>query len=247
MSVNWNMGYQQGPNIGQQFQQAYEAGTQRRRQDELRNALRGVATNPDDPNAVNALIQADPVQGMQFRQQQQQGQQAASERQREQIRLGARIVRQINPRDEAGWQQALAIARQAGVDLSQVPQNFDPNYVQQLIQAGQALETQQGGQGTTLQRNYQWLQSQNPQLAETYLRNQTEGGPVVFDANGDGAPDLVPRSYFNGGGGQAPQAPAQPMIATNPQTGESVQLNPQTGQWEPVQGGPQGSPPAGNF
>lgn len=35
--------------------------------------------------------------------------------------------------------------------------------------------------------------------AEQLLRNHASGSPVVFDINGDGAPDLVPRSYFNGG------------------------------------------------
>lgn len=232
MSVNWAMGYQQGPNIGQQFQQAYEAGTQRRRQEELRSALQGVATRPDDPNAVHALIQADPIQGMQYRQQQAQTQQAATERQREQIRLGARIVRQINPRDEATWQQALQIARQAGVDLSQVPQNFDPNYVQQLIQAGQALEPQ-GQQGRPIVIDGVAM---DPATGQALFESPYDR---IIPGQGGGF-YRVPRLGI-GRGGQP-----QPQPGTVVQ-GQGGQLPPG---WTPIEddeGGPQGSSPAGSF
>lgn len=49
---------------------------------------------------------------------------------------------------------------------------------------------------------------------------------------------------FGGGAAPPPSASGGGQTATNPQTGEVIRLNPQTGQWEPVNGGasPSGSP-----
>lgn len=73
-------------------------------------------------------------------------------------------------------------------------------------------------------------------------------GQIRFDANGQpiarGAPQR-PRYYSVPPGGRLEMDPAAqpaPQEAVNPQTGERLRLNPQTNQWEPVQGGP--TPPA---
>jgi len=58
---------------------------------------------------------------------------AQLERHRDSIIKGARIVREINPQDEAGWQRARAMAAQLGIPLDEVPATFDPAYVQNLV------------------------------------------------------------------------------------------------------------------
>jgi hypothetical protein len=45
---------------------------------------------------------------------------------------------------------------------------------------------------------------------------------------------VMPRSAYLGGGQQQGEAP---VTAINPQTGQRIQKNPQTGQWEPIEGG----------
>jgi len=206
MSVLWGLGQQQpGSDFGSRYQQSYDAGIQRADQ----QALRGFQQEDRDLRQQQAK--------------QQQGQQI-TERQREEIRIGARIVRQINPQDEASWQRARALAQQAGVDLTDVPATFDPAYRDQLLAAGHALEDQQApytlGEGDVrYDANNQVIGRGGPPRPR-YIP-VPPGGRLVLD------PSSTPPE----------RAQQQPQTATNPQTGERVQLNPQTGQWEPVQGG----------
>ena len=129
---SFQRGYQQSSGIIGDITQSFQKG-------QTDAALRGYATHPDDPNALNALAQADPRLAIQLRQQQGDHQQALLEKHRESIVLGAKIIRQLRPTDDATWQQALHTAQQAGVDLTDVPQHYDPNYVQGLISTADAL------------------------------------------------------------------------------------------------------------
>jgi hypothetical protein len=68
LDINWNA--LQAPDIGGAFNQGYQQGQQRRREEATDNALRALIANPNDPNVVNDLARYDPrmayeVQGQQ--------------------------------------------------------------------------------------------------------------------------------------------------------------------------------------
>lgn len=139
--IQWGL---QDPNA---FQRGYEqtsglfdkfVATQK--QNALQAAMRAYATNPADPAALNALARVDPAKAIEFRQTATKARSTEIEAHRENIVAGAQIIRQIKPKDDASWQQALAVAKQAGVDISQVPTNYDPTYVANLIATADAFK-----------------------------------------------------------------------------------------------------------
>lgn len=244
MAVNWALGaprdiaadYQQGYQTAQRNALLQEEQAQRReerkRSEGLRNALTG-AINPqtgdiDYGAARQAYIGAGDVQGaIGIGNAQRQQMEQQRELHRDNIIRGARLVRQMNPTDDAGWQRVRAMAQQAGIDVSQVPPNFDPNYVQQLLAAAQALADP--SQGYTLGE-----------------------GDVRYDVNGNvvgrgGTPR--PRYYSVPPGGQLvpePGAGGQPSAPVPPPPVGTVEGgyrfrggNPaDPSSWEPVGGAP---------
>lgn len=64
------------------------------------------------------------------------------------IGTGARVIEQIQPRDQAGWDQALSTMQQLGFDVSEVPRQFNPAYAAQIVQAGRAISQTTGQQFT---------------------------------------------------------------------------------------------------
>jgi hypothetical protein len=214
---------------GQHLMQSFQAGGQQRREMETQNALSQYAQNPQDPKAKQALARWNPQLSMQLQQREQEMALKGLEAHREKIIMGAQIVRQIQPKDEAGWQQVRAMAQQVGIDLADVPPNFDPQYVQGLISVADAFEPQKQ-QGTAMQQNYEFLQGQDPQLAQSYLKNQAEGAPLIA-SNGDGTFTIIPRNMAQG-----PQGGPQPGTVEDGfrfKGGNPADPN----SWEPVNGG----------
>lgn len=119
-------------------------------------------------------------------------QSAALKANQEKILLGAKIVRQVNPKDEASWQMARQAAQRAGVDISDVPPNYDPNYVQQLVTVADALEKQSGGADPSSVREYEYAKQQGYDGSYVDFKGEF-AAPLIFDVNGDGANDMVPR------------------------------------------------------
>lgn len=83
------------PNIGETFLNGFNRGQAMAKEKRTNNALAQFATNPDDPQAVNALIAVDPRLGLQAKQQQQlqaiaQREQADKLRKRQLIPLAAK-------------------------------------------------------------------------------------------------------------------------------------------------------------
>jgi hypothetical protein len=165
------------------------------------------AQNPDDPAVFSELTKWNPEMAIQIRQQQSQQHQQALEAHRDNILKGAQIIRQLGVKDQAGWDQARAMAGQMGIDLSEVPAQFDPNYIHGMVSIADAFAQQHGQQGTAMQQNYEFLKGQDPNLADSYLHNQAEGPPLV-SPNGDGTFTIIPRAMI--GGNQAPPAPPPP-------------------------------------
>jgi hypothetical protein len=136
-------------NAGEAFGRGMEKGQAQRKQQMQENALAQYAMNPNDPGAVNALAQVDPRLAIQVGERQAQTaerqrktQSEIAESSRQNIIRGAQIVRQMQPKDQPGWERALATAQQMGIDVSQVPQQFDPQYVQGLVAAADTFEPQ---------------------------------------------------------------------------------------------------------
>lgn len=68
MNIDWSI--LQPVDIGAHFQQGFQTGRAARDKAEMKNVLAGLASNPGDANALNALTQLNPEMGMQYRQQQ---------------------------------------------------------------------------------------------------------------------------------------------------------------------------------
>lgn len=193
------------------------------------------------------------AQGQQFRAQQEDRQfrladlaqrtaQQQAETQREQAaqqvqtlsRL-AQAVRQRPLAERPALIQSLAPRlQQMGVSAEDIA-GFDPSDAQ--LDALIALGGGRGDQPTSLQRDYEFMESIEPGLGQSMVRNRASGSPVLFDVTGDGVPDLVPREYFNQPGQPqrpAPPRPGQVMNGYRYRGGDPADRN----SWEPVgQGG----------
>jgi hypothetical protein len=193
MAVLWGIGAQQA-DIGGQFREGFERGRAQRRQNALLDAQRQLAMDPNSQQGFNALAAIAPDQAMAYRQQQAGLQTQITERQRENIRVGARIVRQLNPQDQAGWDRALAAAQQLGVSLDGVPPTFDPAYRDQLLAAGQAMETPQQTEPTSFQRDDQYIrQRYGEQAGDMYVQRHIAPPPITRQ-NADGTITVIPQA-----------------------------------------------------
>jgi hypothetical protein len=131
--------FQMGAQIGQNLRQRQE---DRARDD----ALRSYASNPQAPNALAPVIQADPRLGLQLQQQraEQASQQAATQQQ--QRRADMPILSRLldHATDETTYQQARQAAASYGIDVSGIPANYDANWVGQQKMLLKAVQTPQG-------------------------------------------------------------------------------------------------------
>lgn len=187
--ANWNI--LQPVDIGGAFNQAFQQGQALQRQRATDNALMKYAQNPNDPGSVSELAKYDPRLAIQVRGQMQQQRAKQQEAQSDQILMGAKIIRQVQPKDQAGWQQALGLARQFGVDISQVPEQYDPAYVQQIVAAADALSPARREDTPNSYDEYQRAQS-DPNYAK-FLEDRR--GPLIAN-NGDGTFQIIPRQMF---------------------------------------------------
>jgi hypothetical protein len=217
--------------IGQAFQQSFQQGRQQRRERETDNALAQYALNPGAEEALAGVIKADPRLGIQLQQNHQRQQMAALEQHRESIVKGAQIFRQLGVKDEAGYQQALQVARQAGIDLRDVPPNFDPQYVSGVVAIADAFEPQKQNSAPASVQEYEFAKQQG--FGGSYMDFMEEKrGPIVA-ANGDGTFQIIPR-------GMVQQQPQQgPQVGAVEDGYRFKGGNPaDPNAWEPVNGGP---------
>jgi hypothetical protein len=133
------------PRLGMQFQQAAERRQEAQRASVLRQGLTGAYdanTGRLDPVAARqAYVGAGDIEGaIGFDAQQAQRHRAELEQHRDRIVYGANIIRQINPKDDAGWQQVLGAMKQGGYDVSDVPPTFDPAYANGVVTAAAGFE-----------------------------------------------------------------------------------------------------------
>lgn len=131
--INWSLGL--SPDIGGNVFKAFQHGQEQRQQQDTKNALQRYATNPDDPAAIGLLAQADPRLALQAQQMQQQRQRLAAEQKEAELKAGRQrlqdVAKLFHGVTQENYGQRLSIAQQMGLDLSGVPQQFDPNWVAQ--------------------------------------------------------------------------------------------------------------------
>lgn len=135
------------PAVGGQVKKAFEEGQQKAAQNKARAAMAALVRDPNNRGALEALASVDPQSAMQFQQRQQQQAMAGLEQHREKIVMGAQIVRQFQPKDQAGWDQVLATAGQMGIDLRDVPREFNEQYAKGLMSVADAFKPQPQNNG----------------------------------------------------------------------------------------------------
>lgn len=211
--VNWAMGLQQS-NPGEAFMQAFSQGQQRNKEMRRDKALAALIGNPQDQVSLQALAQEDPNTAMQFQQQQasnalrqQEALSKSLEARREGIINGAKLIRQMRPSDQATWDQTRMMAQQVGIDLSDVPAQFDETYVQGVVQLADTFAPPQQDRSPASYQEYERAQ-QDPAYRQ-FLEERR--GPIAVQG-GDGTVTLYPRSMLSQQPPQrsAPTAPPPP-------------------------------------
>jgi len=219
MAVNWGLAgngnnalqmFQFGASLGQDIRQRQQA----ERED---NALRAYATNPDE-EALQGVIAADPRLGIQL--QGQRAQQAAAQREqrRADLPILARLVN--HARDEPTYQQSLAAARSYGLDVSQAPANFDPNWIGQqkmLIESLQKPNAQEALSTAGKQAFDEGLQPGTPQFAKRVTEIWQQNSAIPYVGEGGETRLYIP------GQQQAPETVVPP-----PEAIAELQANPGT-------------------
>lgn len=143
MPVNW--GLSQGNGFQNALAQGFQIGDMMRQRSEQRaerNALAAYATDPSEANLAG-VAQYRPDYVIQERQRQTQAQQQGLDRQREQLPVVSRLLSEATPEN---WGQTLQRAQALGIDVSQVPAQYDAGWVQQTQVMAQALQTPQGAE-----------------------------------------------------------------------------------------------------
>lgn len=193
-------------NAGNAFMQAFQQGQQQRQQQETQNALAKYATNPDDPGAMEGLAKYNPQLAIQLQQQKRQEALKGLEAHRENIVMGAKIFRQFGVKDQATYDAAKQAAQMAGIDISQVPPQFDPQYVQGVVTIADAFEPQKQTQDPSFIREADALGIPRDEAAQLWRQKQ---GIVVING--------IPHMVQQGRGQQAgPPPQAIEMLRSNP-------------------------------
>jgi hypothetical protein len=189
-----------GNAIAQRFQQ----GRQMRQERDTRNALMdymqaemgngivaGDQTTQQADEAIRAVMRANPQMGMQLLQQRRQKQ---AQTQQQQIEIVGRVAAWADTPEK--WDQGIDHLAMEGVPgVEKYKGKFSPGLrAAVMAKAGVGDKSQQP---TEMQRNYEFLQGQDPQLAQSYLKNQAEGAPLIA-SNGDGTFTIIPRGMAQG-------------------------------------------------
>lgn len=146
MAVNWGMGgpqnnalayFQFGNQLGSQVRERQELRDKQAKEEAGRKSLADYAVNPTDQGFA-AAVQYDPRSAIAMRGGVQEQQQEQTKQRRADLPLIGRLLDHAT--DEATYQQARTVAQQYGIDTSQLPPNFDPQWVQQQRDTIKALQ-----------------------------------------------------------------------------------------------------------
>lgn len=255
VDINWGLAggnnalanFQTGMQLGQQFRK-------NQREEETRNALATLTANPGDKTAAATLMQNSPELGLKWQGMQQDAATAKGKAHNEQLTQLGRLLN--HARDEGTYQQSLAAAKAIGIDVSQAPANFDPNWVQQQKLVVSAFEKDGGAALSNFGKiaTDMGLQPGTPEHAakvvDLWRAEQIKtipysaGGAVAGYNTATGESFDIIKPEYRSGEGSASGGVQEGATATNPQTGEKIQYR--GGKWVPMTGGT-ASNGGGNF
>lgn len=210
MEVNWSI--LQPVDVAGNVQRGFEMGQQMVEKHQLKSALAAYSQDPTNPANEAALASASPDFAMQLpelRQRRQRqaidDQQRAAEQQqklidrhRENIINGAKLIRETKPMDQAGWDQTLQLGQQAGIDISNVPQQYDPHYVAGVMHLADTFDPPKTSEMPGIQREVDYYRSIGKNdLADQLLARHAEGPPLVVD-EGSGIKKIYPPGSLGG-------------------------------------------------
>jgi hypothetical protein len=127
--------------------QGYQLGTDarvRREETEKKNALAEYAANPSQEGVAKIAAHAPQFamqEGQRFRQE------AAQTQQKQRADMGTfrKLLKHAAGSPE-GWQQAMSAAQGMGLDVSAIPQQYDPNWAQTQLFIMDAVERPEGAE-----------------------------------------------------------------------------------------------------
>lgn len=234
---NWGLlqgggGFQNALAQGMQFGQM---ARQRGEEKEFKNAL--AQFDPTNPETLKPIMAARPEVGLQLQGQVQQQQQARQQKQQTDMGTFRRLLKHAAQSPE-GWMQALSGAQQLGLDVSGVPQQYDPEWAQQQLFIMDALETPEGKEALSTagkQAVDMGFQPGTPEFQAKVTEIWQQNGAIPYtDASG------ATRLYIPGRQSGGPQ-PGSVVSGFRFKGGNPNDPN----AWEPAQGGPASAP--GNF
>lgn len=183
---------------------AFKQGRQEREQRDYKNALGGYAMNPSE-GGLAALAQHNPEFVIAERGRMQQAQAAQAKQQREDLPIIGKLLGVAQ--DEPTYQRALAVARQYGLDVSQAPPQFDPEWVGGMRSMVAALSDPEAMKGIAYELQMAGYKPGTPefeQAARSVISNKYASEYVDEQGN------LRRRSGLNLGGGAAGPVPYDP-------------------------------------
>lgn len=203
--VNWAMGLQQGPDPGQRFNQGFDTGRARANEMQLSEALRGYAGG--DQSQLQTIYGINPTLGNQMETGAATRAASASrtaeqeiENNRDRFIAGAQFLQGVQ--DQATYAQRRQQFAQAGYDVSDIPEQYDPQYVQGVVEIGTRLQAagQRSTGPTSFQRDLTGAGiDPNSDEGRRLLRNRYASPPRIMMVNG------VPTLVSDGGDGDTPQ------------------------------------------
>lgn len=142
--IDWRMGLM--PDVGQNIMGAFEAGQEKAQKGRERNALAAYVQNPNG-QTLGAVTQDNPMLGMQLQDRkaqklaaQQAEAQKRADRSREQLPIMVKLLEQATPQNYA---ETVALAKNYGLDVSQAPPSFDPNWIESNKVLAKAMQSPQ--------------------------------------------------------------------------------------------------------
>ena len=142
MAVNW--GLAGGNGFGNALATGLQLGQvarQRQEEKEYRNAL--AQYDPNNPETIKPIMEVDPRTGLHLQQQAQRAQAQQAEQRRADLPMMTRLLEHAAQGPEQ-WQQARGLAQQYGIDVSGLPEQFDPEWAQAQAQTMKLLATPEG-------------------------------------------------------------------------------------------------------
>lgn len=190
----------------------------RREEGEVKNALAAYAANPDDPKALAGVIEKRPELGIRLRDGARE--QAAAQRkiQTEQTQQTAAILRQVKA-DPSRYPMARQAAIQLGIPAASIPEQYDPQWVDQQDMIFSAFEKDGGESLTSAMKHVKGLgYDLNTPAGKSVLAQIVNGNSAKNYVDEQGRTRLYTGFNVQPAGGQAPAAPQGAPQA--PQTGE---------------------------